>query len=1161
MPHHTALLMLLCLVASAGAYPREVVIEHALVPRHSTVCEVVARFGAEAGTDAELARGQLSVRVPGGRVLAVREYHFDAPRRVVAARVEAPAPLFTPRPAELAVRLKVGERVVERRVPVWTEALAGVVRTFSVPRPRDAVPASELQTYTEAVEGIFARWTVALPAGARPGPEELALTAAAGKLDVPVFHVRERSVEVLVKLERRDVQTLALELSWKGRVLAQVVSPLWHSWESSVSRPKLAEAYRRARLGLGSDRDVEGRWTVRTLRDADGGTFWASTVSAQQLDVGSTLVAVEDPKRAFELVTGRLEDEATGRQVHVVGRYRDEGPAQLSVRLIAAGAEDEPVALPPLVIPRGSGSGGDERCRTAWAVHTLAALDQRAEHSDASTFLSYARGLLRRRLKEDGPSVGRDPRAGREVDVYSALTGALAVQEALQLQALAGSFADDPQTVSVASLKAPEVKSHPFQEMIGARAPVTRPMDALVPNDCLYAHFSSFASFQRALDQVEDWGEELVHLVEVRARDRGIRERYTRRLMVDTTMLSRLMGEHVIGEVGLVAADPFLRDGTDVAVLLEEKVPAALDAALALQRAKAGPLAQSAGRREDVEVTSWTSADGRVSSHQARIGPCRVVASSAALAARIAACQARRAPSMAASDDYRYMRVLFPARAEEEDGLLFLSDELVRKVVGPQTKIADARRLGCSGVLAAIENAAAFHRLERHADATLAELVTRAYLAQPRCPSHGRYTHEAARARCSVHGSLDALAPLSATPVERVTAGERDAYVRFVDEYTRYWRTFVDPVGVRLSPGERIKLSTIILPLVENSIYTGMKQFLAMEPADLAPWGALPGTLLGVAFATPQGAQRKQEHDVDWLPSEGQPGRWLGRAVSAVVHDARPLFTLDFGEGSWLARELFTRPASMLWLAFYVTSLDMPIVVSADVTSEAGARRFLDVSADRAARLSRARGFRGFFEQRFSPYKLREGAPAPVTVFTWEIVSIKLRYFAAVHAGRIWVSNQLPALIASMKAPAPATRRAHVLVVSTPGNGTASREDRELSLAERQRRACHANLVPLWALIRLGGVAEDAAAEAARARMGWAPECPEGGTYRLEPSIDAVTCSLHGTVERPVQPVAPAAGSAAARTLERLRELVVALTLTPEGLNTQVELMVTEKNR
>lgn len=94
---------------------------------------------------------------------------------------------------------------------------------------------------------------------------------------------------------------------------------------------------------------------------------------------------------------------------------------------------------------------------------------------------------------------------------------------------------------------------------------------------------------------------------------------------------------------------------------------------------------------------------------------------------------------------------------------------------------------------------------------------------------------------------------------------------------------------------------------------------------------------------------------------------------------------------------------------------------------------------------------------------------------------------------------------------------------------------------------------------RAGGTLRQVDPKQARARMGWAPACPEGGRYRLEPSIDAVTCSLHGTAERPMQLVSPAAGSAAARTPERLRELVVALT--PERLNTHVELTVTDTSR
>ena len=66
--------------------------------------------------------------------------------------------------------------------------------------------------------------------------------------------------------------------------------------------------------------------------------------------------------------------------------------------------------------------------------------------------------------------------------------------------------------------------------------------------------------------------------------------------------------------------------------------------------------------------------------------------------------------------------------------------------------------------------------------------------------------------------------------------------------------------------------------------------------------------------------------------------------------------------------------------------------------------------------------------------------------------------------------------------------------------------------------------------------------------------CPDGGTYRYDPTTDEVSCSRHGSAEAPRQQVAPAADSAASRALRSLETLAVGMTFTPDGLSTRIEI-------
>src|SRR5262249_58284956 len=70
--------------------------------------------------------------------------------------------------------------------------------------------------------------------------------------------------------------------------------------------------------------------------------------------------------------------------------------------------------------------------------------------------------------------------------------------------------------------------------------------------------------------------------------------------------------------------------------------------------------------------------------------------------------------------------------------------------------------------------------------------------------------------------------------VTRVRGEEADEYKGFLDEYNQYWRTYFDPIALRLQiTPQRYRLETIILPLIDNSIYTSLAQALGGTPEAL----------------------------------------------------------------------------------------------------------------------------------------------------------------------------------------------------------------------------------------------------------------------------------------------------------------------------------------
>src|SRR5207249_2290652 len=69
-------------------------------------------------------------------------------------------------------------------------------------------------------------------------------------------------------------------------------------------------------------------------------------------------------------------------------------------------------------------------------------------------------------------------------------------------------------------------------------------------------------------------------------------------------------------------------------------------------------------------------------------------------------------PRLGDRDEFKYIRTLLPLGDNEEDGLVYLSEPFLRRQLGPQVKIAEARRLVCLSHLRMIAHAAQLYRTQ-----------------------------------------------------------------------------------------------------------------------------------------------------------------------------------------------------------------------------------------------------------------------------------------------------------------------------------------------------------------------------------------------------------------------------------------------------------------
>ena len=273
-----------------------------------------------------------------------------------------------------------------------------------------------------------------------------------------------------------------------------------------------------------------------------------------------------------------------------------------------------------------------------------------------------------------------------------------------------------------------------------------------------------------------------------------------------------------------------------------------------------------------------------------------------------------RVPSQDDGLDRHFVRTQLP-RDEAEDAFVYLSDDAIRRMVGPGLKLRESRRLECSASMRAISYASAWRRVRGAGPVeSVDQLVEDGDLpsAMLFCPADGEYQLLApGRAACSVHGTLAFLTPNAELELTTITKAEKGAYVRFRLAYQQYWRRYFDPIGMKLTLGPRKRVETVILPLIDTSQYRELAELFGGEGAQSGP---LVECKEGTALLVSAHVNRQGRHFREAEPSltEQIMGggtvsalEWVGDRVSFWFDD--PAEAIRLREEGDLQRMVFER--------------------------------------------------------------------------------------------------------------------------------------------------------------------------------------------------------------------------------------------------------------
>jgi len=840
--------------------------------------------------------------------------------------------------------------------------------------------------------------------------------------------------------------------------------------------------------------------------------------------------------------------------------------------------------------------------------------------------LQLARGEGEDKLKEAAGAVeqlnrrrGRRRPTERRVDLFALFTGALAVQESLQLDTMrgdenaVGSILADPakNVVKIGALEGPTVKSHPWGKMLAAQHLAGKRADAsplafCVPEDQFFVLFRSLTKLLEASEVGDLWGAHLFAQASKSAQTHLTTPRIKRQLAMQTDPLTRPFYDMVVDEVAMTGADLYFTEGSDVTFLFSVKQPEVfrirMDGFLAAAEKSRSDAVRSTGKIEGVEYVRVATPDRAIHVFSAYPRPdLHVRGNSKVGLQRVLAAIAGRGNVGRLGDatEFKYIRTLMTRGDEREHGFVYLSDSFIRRLVGPQMKLCERRRMICYNHLRMIGHASMLYRTQfGEKPESIEQLVEGKCLPQrfgetkSRCPCGGRYelSADGATAVCSHHGRADQLVPCCEIPLARVTEHEGNEYQEFVTAYSRYWRRFFDPIAIRiqLTPGQ-YRAETIILPLIDNSVYTGLATVLGGEPE---PLDTLPvpgrnifsingrfnkelllksGPLVGGFLK--EIARETAGEQPDPVIVKQFIARGIGNQIGMHVYDASPMF--DFNLTGFMGEMLGTFRGGGGWLDddflpffFLIASLNSPVYLSVPVEDAQIVDKFLDEIDASLAALARKAERDGWFDVDFDFYRVPlDTKDDRVRCYSMSLGPVKWRmFFGRIDDGLYIASKRFIlddlAVAAeqrnAVEGPVDKGPTAHAMVRVRPQNWDQVLPGFRLGWAESSRHACLNNLGPLSSVARTMAAESDGPVDSRRVHRE-ADQlhavhffCPDGGRYEVSPDGRQVICSVHGTAAEPKQLPTPAPGSPMGRLMKDFSGLTAQLIFLEDGLHAVV---------
>ncbi len=891
---------------------------------------------------------------------------------------------------------------------------------------------------------------------------------------------------------------------------------------------------------------------VELYRSRDGETAFTVRLEqpflAEEFEKSNFLRLRSDDNRAYLIYP--QQTKFNQKHAEFFGRLRGKGTVQLRLsydtvlenldgtRRVEAKEGTIEITIPEPDVDDEK-SFGSEKIFKDWANQQNIHFAQMLKYYPEESFFEYCLLQSEKRYGVKPPTVPQSSRTTleTETELYELFTGSLAIQQSLQREVLTGKRGRiGDYVVPIGNITPPRIRSLDYEQLLEEQQankiePKVHDVSRLIPADQYLLHFNSLAAFDESIELSNQWGDSLLRLFTIQAQDNRVKQKFEQQLVINHTQLQSLFENGVATELAITGADASVLEGTDLSVIFK------VTDEQAFMKEALGWIEDARKTNADLVVRQFNyrghkiraryTNDRNVSSFFVQDEKYMIYSNSHRAIRKIVDSVTDSEPNLNDALDYRYMTTILPPSDENNTGFFYAPEAFIKRMVGPQAKISQKRRMQCFNNMVMQNNASLFFRLENgRSPNSLSELAEGRYIDSEKivCPHGGSYAFDPRgdTCTCSLHNRLKYLTPNAELKVLNVSKDEAEEYSRYRKRYEQFWQDVFDPIAIRISVDSTVKLETCILPTANSGIYEDLREQVDKKPRSIVTSRIAPSAI--ASYAMVPGRDNTAEL-LRMIPGVAQVVEddptltdlnWIGDSISIHLCDGDSILEIDPTRLKPLDLPFIGRASTDMQskVAAVFMMANLPVYATVDVENRDQAQRMLQQFSEN---IFLQKGEIAGLETKLDAYKLPKYKDHEIYVLNMSLHAVSMRLHVSLVGDQLVLATKPEVLRevidVSKKAVDSNPPSAHMLIRLNHNALDRLADDVQLYWAEKSRLACHRNVISIFNLHQLYDATLEEIPKLSEAKYGVRHFCPDHGEYHYDKELGQVVCDVHGNRE------------------------------------------------